>query len=633
MTTLDRSLPENSRPGQGRWIAIAGGIWVLALYFLCRPYRGVRHDAQIYFGQAQYHLTPQWLSHDLFFLHGSQDRYTIFSYLFAPLLGAFGLVRAEVGTLLALHALFWGAAWYLASRMPSPMRWAALAAVAVMPHFYGGAMTFSFNEPFLTARTLAEPFCIFALAAYERGRLGWTAVALILALVSHPLIAIPAFAVVWYLLCRRDRRWLWAATLMLVPAAAGWFGIAPFDGLFMRFDAAWFRHVFDSNGFDLLQVWGVQTWSLTLFDLAFLALISFDADLPLRELYRGAAVVGVAMLLLVALLVDGLHLVLPTQLQLWRIMWIVHLLSLLGLFPGVAMLWRRGAVGRLAAAAIALAAVIVNGEPQTSFAFAIAALLVALVAMRGAKLDKRIAVAGIVICALGALVMGAIQAFEMALIIVKGFKTGLPANRLISIPAEISQLMLCVVWLVLVAAAGRRRRWALPVSAVAGVCVLAWGIGQWDQRDSWARYLESHYGQANPFGVALAPTAQVFWPNEMLANWVLLERPNYVSTANEAGAVFNREATAELDRRRAIVLPMKIQAESCVLLALEGHANYDANECKYTDAAIRDVCRTPGAPDNVVLMNPLQAPPLAVWNYQPAGRAPEPYYLYDCHGI
>jgi hypothetical protein len=68
-----------------------------------------------------------------------------------------------------------------------------------------------------------------------------------------------------------------------------------------------------------------------------------------------------------------------------------------------------------------------------------------------------------------------------------------------------------------------------------------------------------------------------------------------------------------------------------VKLALEGHANYDPNECRYTDAGIRDVCRTPGAPDNVVLMNPLQAPAKAVWNYQPPGRRPEPFYLYDCH--
>jgi len=280
---------------------------------------------------------------------------------------------------------------------------------------------------------------------------------------------------------------------------------------------------------------------------------------------------------------------------------------------------------------VALAAVIVNGQPQTSYLFGAAAIFVAVVALRRPAMDRRIAVAGVAICVIAAVVMGLIQAIEMALIILQGIHTGMPAGRLDSIPAEIPQLMLAIAWLALIGAAASRRRWALPASACAGLLVLAWGIVQWDQRDAWAHYIESHYEQPNPFGAALAPTAQVYWPGEMLATWVLLQHPNYLSTANDAGAVFARDATIEVDHRMDIVRPMKIQIEGCIKLALEGHANYDANECKYTDAAIRDVCRTPGAPDDVVLMNRLDAAPQAVLNYQPPGRRPEPYYLYDCH--
>ena len=610
---------------------MAGGIWVLALYFLCRPYRGVRHDAQIYFGQAQFHLTPQWMSHDLFFQYGSQDRYSIFSTLFAPLLSALGLAHAEIGALLFVHALFWLACWWLVRRLPSPDRWLVLAVVALMPHFYGGSMTFSFGEPFLTARVLAEPCCLFALAALERGRLGWTAVGLVLALIAHPLIALPVWALVWYLLCESDRRWCWAGVLLVFAALAGWLGVAPFDGLFKRFDAVWYKQVFDSNGFDFLQYWGKESWTMALFDLAFLALASLDADMAFRRLCRAGAVVGVVMLLLTGALVDGLHLVLPTQLQLWRVMWIVHLLALLGLYPACVMLWRRGPVGHLAAAVLALAAVIVNGQPQTGFVFALAALMVMAFALRGVRLDRRIVVGGFAICVIGAVVMGLIQALEMVLLMLQGVRTGMAAAKLVSIPAAIPQLTLAVAWLALVGAAASRRRWALPVSVGVGGLALWWGIAQWDQRDDWARYTESHYGQPNPFGVDLPPTARVYWPGEMLATWVLLQRPNYFSTANAAGAVFNRQATQELYRRKDIVLPMTIQVDTCVRLALNGKANYGANECKYTDVGIRDVCRKPDAPDDVVLMNPLQTPPLAVWNYQPPGRPAEPYYLYDCH--
>jgi hypothetical protein len=616
---------------KSRWAALGGVVWVLALYVMCHPSRGIRHDAQIYFGQTQLHLTPEWMSRDLFFLFGSQDRYSVFSTLFAPVLSTFGLVQAEIGTMLALHVLFWIALWSLTRRMPTQMRWAALAVVAALPHFYGGFMAFSFNEPFLTARSLAEPFCIFALAAFDRDRLGWTAGWLALALISHPLLAIPVGALVWYLLCERDRRWLWAGLVLVAAALAGWLGVKPLDGLFRRYDDVWFNHVYGSNGFDFLRQWDRSSWALNLFDIAWLALISFDAEMPLRRLYRATAVVGVALVLLSGVLVDGLHLVLPTQLQLWRVMWIVHLLALLSLYPGLLMLWRRGPVGRLAAAAVALATVIVNGQAGTSYVFAAAAILVAIFAMRRAVLDRRIVVGGIAVCVLGAVVMGLIEAIELMLVMLQHYRTGLAADRLASIPAAIPQLMLAVAWLALIGAAASRRRWALPASACVGIVMLGWGMLQWDQRDDWARYVESHYNAPSPFNVELPKTAVVYWPDEMLAPWVLLQRPNYLSLANEAGAVFNREATTELDRRRNVVLPMRIQTEACVKIALEGHADYDMNDCKYTDDAIRDVCRAPGAPDNVVLMNPLQMPAQAIWNYQPPGRRPEPFYLYDCH--
>jgi hypothetical protein len=430
----------------------------------------------------------------------------------------------------------------------------------------------------------------------------------------------------------RARPALALAGLVLVGLAlAGWLGVAPLDGLFKRFDPAWYKHVHDSNGFDFLGRWDSSSWALAAFELAYLAIISFDPDLPSRRLFRAAAVVGTALVLLSALLVDGLHLVLPTQLQLWRVMWIVHLLALLGFYPGLRMLWRRGPVGQLAAAFIALATVIVNPQPQTALVFAIAAIAVAIFAMRRPVLDRRIVVGGIAVCVLGGVVMGLIQGLEILLIILQNGRSGQIAYRLSSIPALIPQLTLAVAWLALVGAAASARRWALPASVGAGVLLMAWGLLQWDQRDGWARYVESHYGQASPFGVELPKTAVVYWPDEMLAAWVLFQRPNYLSLANEAGAVFNREATAELERRRDVVMPMTIQTDACVKLALEGHADYDPKDCKYTDAAIRDVCRAPGAPDNVVLTNSLQAPAQAVLNYRaPSGR-PEPYYLYDCH--
>jgi hypothetical protein len=163
-----------------------------------------------------------------------------------------------------------------------------------------------------------------------------------------------------------------------------------------------------------------------------------------------------------------------------------------------------------------------------------------------------------------------------------------------------------------------------------GVAALALGAAQWDQRDAWARQVEGRYGQPSPFGVDLPPTAQVYWPNDMLAPWILLQRPSYASLADEAAAVFGRESTMELERRWKTVMPMTIQIDDCIKLVQTGHANFGIDQCKYTDKAIHDVCHSPGAPDHVVLMNSLQIPPLGVWKNTGEFGRPEPFYLYAC---
>jgi hypothetical protein len=616
-----------------RLAVLVGVVWMLAFYFLCRPYRGVRHDARLYFAQTQFHLTPDWMSSDLFFQNGSQDRYTIFSTLFAPVLKSFGLEFAEIGTLLILHLLFWIAAFLVVRRIQSPLRWGMLAVLAVMPHFYGPGMTFSFGEPFLTARTLAEPLCLFALAALAANRTRLALACLPLALVAHPLIAIPVWAIAWYMLCERDRRWLWAGIALAGPMIAGASGVAPFDGLFKRYDEHWFAHVYSTNNFDFLYGWSKETWAVVFFDLSLLTVAAWHPDMPLRRLLRATLVTTVVLCLVSAVLCDGLHLILPTQLQLWRSLWVAHLMALLALYPCAIALWNRSLAGRLASAALLLAAVIVYSEVKTSFVFAGVAVALALLALRGAELRPRLAIGGIAVCAAGAIIMGVLQMLEYLMLVLQHVQTGLALDEVRSIPAAIAQLMLLVAWLALIVAYRSARRWALPASLAVGVLGTAIGVNQWDQRDAVSRYVEAHYGQSNPFGVELRPNAQVYWWKDMLWTWVLLQRPAYASSANEAAAIFGRDSTLEMERRLKILIPMTIQIEGCIEIARSGLGNFKAEECRYTDNAIRDVCRTPGGPGYVVLMNALQMPPLGVWNYRTPGGRPEPYYLYDCQSF
>jgi hypothetical protein len=52
------------------------------------------------------------------------------------------------------------------------------------------------------------------------------------------------------------------------------------------------------------------------------------------------------------------------------------------------------------------------------------------------------------------------------------------------------------------------------------------------------------------------PSAEVFWPESPTSAWLLLDRPNYLSTIQTAGVVFSRDAALELRRRAAALQPI-----------------------------------------------------------------------------
>ena len=86
-------------------------------------------------------------------------------------LGTLGAGAAALVVTLAGQALFLGAAALLVSRLASGnARWWSLVLLASVSGYYGGVGVFRIAETFATARVLAEPLVIGALAA----RLGLT---------------------------------------------------------------------------------------------------------------------------------------------------------------------------------------------------------------------------------------------------------------------------------------------------------------------------------------------------------------------------------------------------------------------------------------------------------------------------
>ena len=57
---------------------LPGALLGLALLLLLHRYAGIRHDSILYLGQVQMERHPEALGQDLFFLYGSQSRYSLF---------------------------------------------------------------------------------------------------------------------------------------------------------------------------------------------------------------------------------------------------------------------------------------------------------------------------------------------------------------------------------------------------------------------------------------------------------------------------------------------------------------------------------------------------------------------------
>jgi hypothetical protein len=605
--------------------------WIVALYFLCNPYRGVRHDAVLYFGQMQFHLTPEWLRHDLFFLFDSQDRYSLFSTIFAPVLHALGLSSAEMVILLVLHALLLLATWQLTAGLPTASRWGALALMLALPRFYSSDQRFAFAEPFLTARTLAEPFAVIALAWLLRGRVMLALVAAGCAVVSHPLIALPALLIGWRLLCAQDRRWNWAASLALPVGVLAWLQVGPFAGLARVYDAEWLAM---ANKFVFMTAWPLSAWAHVIFDAVVLWLCARDASLPWGRLARATLVVTIGCLVVSVIGVDWLHDILLTQLQLWRVLWITHLVALLSLAPLVANWWRQGGKGRLAVFAVLMGAITVGSTLYTGWVAGLVAFAAVGLAQSRAVISKTVVRIGIAACIVATIVVSILVAMSQLDQLAHVEDYGILIGRTSAVPTTLSALVLLValpgLWPLV-----RPGRMATACSAACVAVLLVAGISQWDQRSDWSRYVEHNQGKPHPFQALIPPDRTVYWPDDLLATWAVLGRSAFYDVRQVSGAVFSRETSAAGKARRDAVNPLIIQSKICRALVATGLTTTTLEDCKPTLAAVHDVCHLSDLhPDFLVLNSPIESPPLATWTHVSAdGSEPEGHFLYACSRI
>jgi hypothetical protein len=614
------------------WAAAAS---VLALWLLTRPYRGVRHDAILYLGQTLLRLMPDRFGSDLFLrAGGAQDKYSLFSPLMAPIVEHFGIGRPELVLLVACHVLFMLACWKLTEGwFERPLRWAAMMFIAVLPHTYGGLGEFSYAEPFLTARSFAEPLALLALWQLLRGRLPVALALAVMATLFHPLVTLPILVVGWLLLVRRHRAWAWLGLLVPAAVALGGMGIAPFDGLWRVYDPAWLSAIRQPNAQVFIAAQTRLDWAPVAFDALVLALLlrSDRAPVVMRQLAQVILAAAAVLTVTWGVGVDVFHNVLLTQLQLWRIYWPMHLLATIAL-PLVALgYWRRGWVGRWCAAAVGVAGIAVMSNWATGWVcllWPLAALAAGHWKAQVADSTAKAAVAASFLAMAGISAKVASFTIFAVLSLPDNFDGASPLLIVLGLPFVGVLLAAAVLWLLT-----DRARWR-PVAWIVIAIGIAFGTRMWDQRSSWQRRLEAGMESGPPvFDAQMPPTASVYWDIDLVTPWLLSLRGNFFSYNQGAGLLFDRATALEFVHRSDLLEGVSVQRELCTTIqGLTARPGAPKAVCTPTVEVATELCRTARNLDYMVFAGPLPMPAIAEWhdNPVPAGADRKSYYLYSC---
>jgi len=238
---------------------------LLALNAAARPYGNFIHDARLYSFQVLNQVEGNAFADDLFLRFGSQDQYSLFAAVTAPLAATLGLELTFFLLYLLFNTLLILAMKRLVEtlirdRVVSTL---GLAFLMVAPLNFGGLSVFHVHEPFLTPRIMANALVLFALERTLRERFGSAIILLVFAGLLHPLMACGGF-LVWGV-CLAVRL---LSTRHLLILGVGTLGIAatvlacPPLGfrIFGAMDEPWRDAVLRASAYNFPSEWSFADW-------------------------------------------------------------------------------------------------------------------------------------------------------------------------------------------------------------------------------------------------------------------------------------------------------------------------------------------------------------------------------------
>lgn len=525
---------------------------LFSIALLSRPFLGIKHDGILYFLQSLKLKNPSIFNHDIFFLYGSQDQYTLFSNLYTFFVNLTNAGHATA--LLELVGLFsWTLAiFFLARSFLSLLPTSIITAMALtLNGYYGSHSVFSYAEPYLTARLYAEMFSIFALGFYLRKRYYLGSVFYLLALSNHPLITLPALFVGVGLVINIRLFLVIILFSLLVGISLGSIEVKPFDGLVQTMDPEWFNYNIIRSPFVFLQNWEWRGFSQLLLTISVaIYAYKFTENKTIKKLSFNLAFMLFIFFTTSYLGASLLKLPLIISLQLHRALWIGLIITLLLL---ATLIWenRKESNYTFLFSLALTSCLFLDVNLEGIYAILLICVHLTLIKIDPISTPNRLTIIFLyLICAFPLffhILNMMIDLGEYNFINEKSIITALLSNPIIAI-------VILTIYYYLINTTSL-------ISKITHVAILlsffiissaSWyNTKLMDFQESAETYYDSRERQQAVIEIKklIPESSTVYWINAPRKAWFWLQRANYVSFDQAAGSVFSRATTMELLRR------------------------------------------------------------------------------------
>lgn len=503
--------------------------------------------------QAYARVHPN-LSADLYLAHTSQDAFTFFSPLYAGLIQLCGLTAASTLLFVTCTVGMFVSAWFLIRALTDVRSaWIAVGMLACLTAPYGAYRIFTVVENYLTARCMAEALIVGALAAFACRYKRTAAVMAVLALLIHPLMALPGALLLLFVEVGLP---VAAALVLLGVAASASVALLSAHGVISvralaPMDHDWLEVVRQRSQFLFLRYWTWDDWSRQLrIALTLCVAVMVTNNPQIKRLCVAACLVGVAGLALTALTDLIGPIAIFVQGQPWRWTWPASFLAVVLLAPTFLALLRWRGLGEFCSVLLLAAWTFSPIEPAL---LAGSALLLCLFKDKlSRRFDQGVRIAAVFLL-LSFLVAAFTDRTAKTFTLSSGAAWNIDAIR--SVPAV---AMLCVIGYLLLErllrSVPRVSAGCALLSAASAVVILSpigrglYGFESARAVPSFASWREVIPAGANV--LMLPPRVSCGF------QWFTLIRPSYSCVNQSSGVVFSPDTAAEVRRRSQVLLPI-----------------------------------------------------------------------------